>query len=396
MSTVWNVDVRRTVALAAAALVLAGCGGKAHETPAPPLDGDLAAAVRLCDPGEGSSLAQATACYQRRLLAVVDEADTPVTALPKIDAAVRRDGGFIFENCHLIMHWVGRNYAVEHHVSLGSLQQFLPRTNDPGCSAGFAHGMISALGKSIRTLTPSAVAAVCARSATRYQAYSCVHGLGHAYMRAYNEDLPLALRMCRRLPAGDVVDCAQGAYHDYWFAEGGADGLVPAAAPLSPRALCGRQPRRFVRACWYRAYLESPPDRALNAPSDLVAVCAGLTGLQEQGCITGASVTFRSGRPDVQLAGCATLAPPLRVSCARGVATQDLASDSARTQAKLLRGCIRFGGERPGCILWIAKALDVVTNGRFAHAGCALVPAADRALCRTGAASARGPLETFS
>ena len=390
------MDVWRSVALVATAVVLAGCGATAEQKPAPAVDGGLAAAIRICDPGEGSSLARATFCYQRRLLAVVDDAGTPVTTLPEIDAAVRRDGGFIFENCHVIMHWVGRNYAVEHHVSLGSLQRFLPRTNDPGCSAGFAHGMISALGKSISQLTPSAVAAVCAQSATRYQAYSCVHGLGHAYMRAYNEDLPLALRMCGRLPARDVVDCAQGAYHDYWFAEGSADGLVPSAAPLSPRALCGRQPRRFVRACWYRAYLESPPDRALNVPSDLVAVCAGLDGLQRQGCITGASVTFHSARPDLQLAGCATLAPSIRVSCARGVATQDLASASARSQAQLLSGCLRFGAERAGCILWIAKALDVVTDGRFAHAGCALMPAADRTLCRTGAASARGSLETFS
>jgi hypothetical protein len=192
--------------LVAAALLLSACGASHHATatdaPATAVD----VAVRLCDPGDGSSIARARECYQRRLLALVSSGGEPATELPQVDTAVEREGGFLAENCHILMHWVGRNYAVEHHVSLGTLQRYLPRTNDPGCSAGFAHGLISALGRSIRRLDPRSVAAACARSATRYQAYSCVHGLGHAYMRAYNEDLPLALRMCGRLPRADVVD----------------------------------------------------------------------------------------------------------------------------------------------------------------------------------------------
>jgi hypothetical protein len=273
----------KTAALAPfclAALLLTACGASQRPAAkAPGLEAGIQAAIRICDPGEGSSLARARECYQRRLLAVVSAAGAPAAELPKIDAAAARDGGFLFDNCHVLMHWVGRNYALEHHVTLGTLQRYLPRTNNPGCSAGFAHGLISALGRSINRLDPRSVAAACARSVTRYQAYSCVHGLGHAYMRAYNEELPLALRMCARLPQGDVVDCAQGAYHDYWFAATGADGLFPRAA-ASPRALCGRQPARFVRACWYRAFMESPPNRALNTSADLSAVCAGLTSLQ--------------------------------------------------------------------------------------------------------------------
>jgi hypothetical protein len=352
--------------------------------------------VRICDPGEGSSLARARECYQRRLLAVVSAAGAPAAELPKVDAAAQRDGGYLFDNCHILMHWVGRNYALEHHVTLGTLQRYLPRTNNPGCSAGFAHGLISALGGSINRLEPSAVAAACARSATRYQAYSCVHGLGHAYMRAYNEALPLALRMCGRLPHGDVVDCAQGAFHDYWFAGSGVDGLFPRAT-ASPRALCGRQPLRFVRACWYRAFMESPPNRALNTSADLSAVCAGLSALQREGCITGASAIFDTGKPDWQVRGCATLAPPDRVPCARGVATQDLMTKSLAAQVHLVSLCDRFGPQRAGCIAWLAKALNVDTNGAFLTKGCpALSAAAERRACRLGAAAWRGPLETFS
>ena len=382
--------------LVAAALVLSACGGS-HRPPATPAVGaDVAGAVRLCDPGEGSSLARARECYQRRLLALVSTAGAPATELPRVDTAVEREGGFLADNCHILMHWVGRNYALDHDVSLGTLQTYLPRTNDPGCSAGFAHGLISALGSSINRLDPRSVAAACARSSTRYQAYSCVHGLGHAYMRAYNEELPLALRMCGRLPHRDVVDCAQGAFHDYWFAATGADGLVPQGQTTSPRVLCGRQPARFVRACWYRAYMSSPPSRALNTPADLAAVCAGLSPLQRQGCITGASAIFNSGKPDRQVEGCADLAAPDRVPCARGVATQDLTTKPMQAMVQLVTLCDRFGEQRRGCVAWLAKALNVDTNGRFLAAGCAAVGLRDRTACRAGAASWRGPLETFS
>ncbi len=198
-----NRRKRSTTVLVVAALVLSACGASHHPPATPAVGTGVAAAVRLCDPGEGSSLARARECYQRRLLALVSAAGASATELPQVDAAVEREGGFLADNCHILMHWVGRNYALEHHVTLGTLQTYLPRTNDPGCSAGFAHGLISALGSSINQLDPESVAAACAGSPTRYQAYSCVHGLGHAYMRAYNEELPLALRMCARLPRGD-------------------------------------------------------------------------------------------------------------------------------------------------------------------------------------------------
>jgi hypothetical protein len=386
----------RVLLLAAAALLLSACGAAHHTTPSDGTATTIDAAVRLCDPGDGSSLARARECYQRRLLALVSAADAPATELPQVDTAVEHEGGFLAENCHILMHWVGRNYALEHHVRLGTLQRYLPRTNDPGCSAGFAHGLISALGSSIRRLNPQSVAAACARSTTRYQAYSCVHGLGHAYMRAYNEELPLALRMCARLPRADVVDCAQGAFHDYWFAATGTDGLLPRGRPASARALCGRQPARFVRACWYRAFMESPPRSALSTPADLAAVCGGLRSLQREGCITGASAIFNSGRPDLQVAGCAQLDAPDRIPCARGVATQDLTAKPLAAKVHLVTLCDRFGRQRSACVAWLAKALNVDTDGAFRAVGCPGVPVRDRAPCRAGAATWRGALETFS
>jgi hypothetical protein len=381
-----------------AGIILTACGGRTAQPPPQPaaVDRGVHAAVQLCDAGEGNSLVRTQVCFQRRLLMIITPTADTATELPLIDAAVKREGGYIAESCHIVMHWVGRNYALDHHVTLASLQSYLPRTNDPGCSAGFAHGLVSALGPAIRKLDPASVARACAGSQTRYQAYSCVHGLGHAYMRAYNEELPLALRMCGRLPQVDVVDCAQGAFHDYWFSLSRVDGTVQLGPSLRPRALCGRQPQVFVRACWYRAFMESPPEHALNTPSDLVAVCAGLRGLQREGCITGAAVTFNNAFPYRQLSGCTQLAADIRVACARGTATQDLVGSPLSAQVQLVEQCGKFGAERRGCIEWIAKALNVDTNGAFLGPGCAALPMADRAACRTGAASWRGPLETFS
>ena len=390
--------MRFTALAVLAVLVVAGCGGTAKPPAAVPgssVSDEVAAASRLCEPGEGTSLDQTQVCLERRLLAAVSGAGGAAAALPQVDAAAKQAGGVLADRCHLLMHWVGRTYAIEHHVTLASLQSYLPRTNDPGCSAGFAHGLISALGPALRGSDPKAAARVCDRSPTRYQLYSCVHGLGHAYMRAYFEALPLALRLCSQLPERDVVDCSQGAFHDYWFAEGRVDGIHPAGAAKTPRQLCGAQAARFVRACWYRAFLESPPDRPLDNASQLRSVCSGLAGLQLEGCITGAATVVASTDPARQLDGCARLGA-LALACARGTAVHDLLGAPLPAKVALVAHCDGFGGTREACVEWIAKSLNVVTDGTFLARGCPQVAPADRAACRRGAASFRGALETFS
>lgn len=77
------------------------------------------------------------------------------------------------------MHTVGREYATAHGVTLGSLMDVLPQTNEPGCSAGFAQGLITGIAPEIHVSRPQASAAVCHETTTRYQRYSCVHGFGH-------------------------------------------------------------------------------------------------------------------------------------------------------------------------------------------------------------------------
>ena len=180
--------------------------------------------------------------------------------------------------CHLVMHRVGRLDAADHDVTLTTLLDYLPRSNNPNCSAGFAHGLISTLGPAVAAAGPQA-AAVCRRGETREQEYTCVHGLGHAFMRNYSESIPDALRGCDSLGPRFAPDCGMGVFHDYWLSLSGLDETErPKDVELSPRALCAKQPQRFVRVCWYPAFLIRPPVSPIGDPADVDRLCSGLRG----------------------------------------------------------------------------------------------------------------------
>jgi hypothetical protein len=296
------------------------------------------------------------------------------------------------------MHTVGREYADEAGVEIGTLMAHLPQANDPGCTAGFAHGMVTAVAGEIDPERPGDAAQVCGKAATRYQEYSCVHGFGHAFMRLYGDQLDPALELCTALGERVAADCAQGAYHDYWFAVIGADGAsLPGEVVRDPRALCADA--EYVRACWYRAWLENRPVAfAVEAPEDLDALCAELTGDQRDACVTAAAV-IGPADPAEQLALCARM-PAGRdaASCARGTKVQNLGTVPVEDYVALADRCGRFpAAARKPCFAWLGTALAVVSDGAFTREGCpALRSAVGRRACAVGAARAGGALETFS
>src|SRR5207245_5894196 len=104
----------------------------------------IATAVRLCE--DVPSQQMRDHCYVQQLVVLLDATGDPAREVPRIGAYARRNGGYLAEACHILMHGVGRAYGQEHHVKLAQLQETLPRSNDPSCSAGFAHGLIISLG----------------------------------------------------------------------------------------------------------------------------------------------------------------------------------------------------------------------------------------------------------
>jgi hypothetical protein len=347
---------------------------------------------------QASPVSRYRTCLENSLLQLVERTDDPADELPKIDAYVHTTNGWLANNCHILMHTVGRKFAAAAHVTLENLLNYLPKTNDPGCSAGFAHGMLITLGPQIQKLGPKGAAAECAKATTRYERYSCVHGLGHAYARIYL-DFPLpSVASCKLLGPEDAVDCAQGVFHDYWIAVDGLDNTKQHSdMTTSPRALCGQYRGDFARACWYRAFLERPPAKPVTSVASILALCRGLSGVQHKGCVTGASV-IRSSDPFEQMATCAAMPASLAVACARGVRVPGVALSPRATRLGLISACAAFAQPaQDGCYWWLGKALNVVTNGAFGARNCPkLGSASARRSCATGAAAYEGPLVTFS
>jgi hypothetical protein len=364
---------------------------RAQEEPPPP-----AAELDAC---RGLLREAARDCLVREFGARVSGEDDPRPAVAAIERAARREGGAALSDCHGVMHTVGRVYALEEELSLADLRDRLPRSNDPGCSAGFAHGLVSGLAEEIDPARPGEAAGVCADAPTRYQRYSCVHGLGHAFMRIHAERLAPALELCRAI-GPQAPDCAQGAFHDYWFAVVGADDVtLPEAAERDPRRLCGGQAAAFVRPCWYRAFVDDRPEGlVVDSPEHLDVLCEGLTGLQRQACITAAAV-IGPADPAAQLELCAGLGDPGdAASCIRGTKVQNLLGASTDAFVRLLGQCERFAGStRAACYRWLGKTVAVLTDGAFGRTGCARLTQADaRRLCRAGTRAMDEALVTFS
>lgn len=397
--------MKRLLLVVLALLTLAACGGgdpkptadtgtASAPTAEPTATGDLNTCAGLVQ-DEGRS------CYSRELAAIVNGAGDPLAAVEGITQAAYADqSGFLLANCHGIMHTVAREYALRTGLKLETLMDSLPRTNDPGCSAGYAHGLVTAVAPEIEQEGPTVANRLCKNSETRYQRYSCTHGFGHAFMRLSNEEIAPALQMCEQLGSAAAADCSQGIYHDYWFAVNGIDSTAkPKDVVTDPRELCGAQPEEFVRVCWYRSFVETAKGTRMESGEQIDEACSGLESLQRQACVTGASVI---GPPDPvnQLAVCAGLeADSDVVACIRGTKVQNLMNYPPEMSVDLIKACnTTFRGALAiACDRWLGKTLGVVSDGEFRTTGCPkLQTAAARKACVAGVKSMEGPLVTFS
>jgi len=244
-------------------------------------------------------------CIAKVVTAQLKEDPSPASLIPKFDREVSRRGGQWPNDCHPAMHLAGSDWAKANHVSLSTLQQYLPHSDSNNCSAGFAHGMISVLG-----LDPEKAKAmmvkVCIKTDSRAIEFACIHGIGHGLRRTMGSP-SVALKGCAALPAAASSDCAQGIYHDFFMAVLEAP---DANKPLGTKKVelkdligknkilqesskldqfCLTQPKQFLKECWYR--LAAGPGLTVNvsSASDIEFTCGGLSEPQHGACITGLS-----------------------------------------------------------------------------------------------------------
>ena len=339
---------------------------------------------------------QQTRCYERGLLALVESSGDPAQALPRIDRQVHATGGVIETSCHVLMHEVGRTWAARHRITLENIFHFVPRSNDPGCSAGFGMGLTMYLGPEL-VADPRRALDTCAGLPTRFRAFTCVHGTGHALMRGYHGQLRYTVLACWKLGATNAPDCAQGAFHDYWISLGGGDDTTrPKNADESPRSVCGQY--SLARPCWYRYFIERRSSVNVYQTDDIVELCRGLVRLQRAGCVSGASLLMSQSRVPVDHSlTCGGLTGTDTLNCLRGVVVPATAGRPSE-QLRLIRTCRKLPTTtRWGCYAWFGRTLAVVTNGKFRNAGCGKLRAPHaRHSCAAGADRSERPLRTFS
>jgi hypothetical protein len=254
-----------------------------------------------------------------------------------------------------------------------------------------------ALGPEILRVGPKGALRVCTRLPTRMRQYTCIHGLGHAYMRMYGEYLRYALPLCRKLGAQAAPDCAQGAFHDYWIAASGRDATAKREGLVtSPRVLCGVRKGAFAMACWYRVYVERPPRHPVEYAPDIDRLCTGLHDVQRAGCVAAAALSAAGSDPFALTKLCAGLRGNDIANCLRAVPVEEVGPWRVR-QLELIGTCAHLAdGARRPCYEWFGKALAVVTNGGFARDCRRLRSIAARRQCTIGARRLRNPLVTFA
>ena len=379
---------------AACTLVLSQAGlGAAPPVPDAPIAGNTTGFLSEC---LALPDAKKTRCYVSGLLREVERTGNPAVGLPGIDRKVHDVGGFLEAACHSLMHEVGRTWGRQHGVTLENLNRFVPRTNDPGCSAGFGMGLAMYLGPEL-VVDPRKVLATCSALPTRFREYTCVHGLGHAFMRGFHGYVRDAVTACNKLGVVAAPDCSQGAFHDHWISLGGGDGTErPADADTDPESLCSEY--TYKRPCWFRYFWEREPSERVYVAADLLRLCDDLDGMQRAGCMSGASLLASRERDPVDHARvCTSLQGSDTYDCLRGVNVPALEGRTFE-QLRLVRTC----GDLPAttrawCYRWLGRTLAVLTDGGFRTTGCSqLEDASARGHCARGARRTGLPLRTFS
>jgi hypothetical protein len=300
-------------------------------------------------------------------------------------------GGFLEAACHSLMHEVGRTWAKRHGVTLQTLNRYVPRSNDPGCSAGFGMGMAMYLGPEL-VVDPKKVLATCSKHRPLPRVH--VRPRPRARLHARVPQLPAGCRHGVQQARGSArAGLLAGRVPRLLISLGGGDDRAPETStptPVHVRGVHGKRP------CWFRYFWEREASKRVYETRDLLDLCDGREGMQRAGCMSGASLLVSRERDPVDHARvCNGLQGSDTYDCLRGVnvpAPRGVSSSQVRPTC----------GDLPSttnawCYRWFGRTLAVLTDGNFRTSGCPqLEDASARGHCERGARRTSLALRTFS
>ncbi|MBI5457501.1 hypothetical protein HY971_02125 [Candidatus Kaiserbacteria bacterium] len=194
----------------------------------------------------------------------------------------------IKQQCHALVHYLGQN---EYKKTQSLPQTFLNCTaNGSACGEGCFHGAVEGyLSENGSTLSSSGISKICSRELVpndvTYRA--CTHGLGHAFMLEFNNNIHKSLASCSHLSnLSDRENCYSGVFMENVFSFGNPDHPTKFMRPNDPTYPCTEIEDRYKDSC-YSAQAAFVMQHGGFNPSLGAAFCANAPSAYRTNCFGG-------------------------------------------------------------------------------------------------------------
>ena len=262
---------------------------------------------------------------------------------------------------------------------------------------GCFHGALQEHFERLSELRPDAARGLCPENGTRFEIYTCQHGVGHGLVLATHYDLARSLEMCDALDGFFAEQsCYGGAFMENLVAYinsetgGHAHGHAPDGYWVDrsdPAYPCNAVGSKYRSSCWL---LQTSLVLFLNGGDFAAAadVCAGLEATHVQTCFTslGRDASAYSARDPGNVAAKCALASEdaWRAACIKGFIAEVVLNYA--DPAVALDVCAQLGAQdKPPCYHGMGvEGKNMVSGERMADL-CARVEAGYEDDCRRGA-----------
>ncbi len=169
-----------------------------------------------------------------------------------------------YAQSHVLAHELGHHaylaYGLDISLTLGECSYEVFQ----GCIHGALQAYFDDLSRQGATISDSALNSLCSAAKSRFETYTCYHGVGHGITMYTNYDVPGSLDTCAKLTGWfEEASCVGGvfmenvvAYHDSlapdYVPHAHGDGTIPSfwIKPEDPAFPCNVVKSKFASACW--------------------------------------------------------------------------------------------------------------------------------------------------